>query len=215
MTSIMLPLDVLLTFLTVSLAITFAPGPDNLLVLGQSISRGRAAGLGIAIGCALGCFTHTLWATLGVSAVLRTSPNAFFALKLAGAAYLIWLGIQTLRSSGSSAVNARHTPPLPWRRYVARGFIANAINPKVALFFLAFLPQFTRPGYGVVEWQMVTLGLVFALQTIFVFGIVALAAGSIGRLLARQPMIAPWLDRLSGVIFIGLAVSLVFSGRNS
>ncbi len=211
----MLPPDILLTFLTVSLAITFAPGPDNLLVLGQSIARGRAAGMGIAIGCALGCFTHTLWATLGVSAALRTSPNAFFALKLAGAAYLVWLGVHALRSKGAAATDVRATPALPWRRYVARGFIANAINPKVALFFLAFLPQFTAPAAGTVEWQMVTLGIVFALQTILVFGTVALAAGSIGRMLAKRPMISPWLDRLSGVIFIGLAVSLLFSSQDS
>ncbi len=211
----MLPLDTLAAFLAVSVVITFAPGPDNLMVLGQSLARGRMAGFGIAVGCALGCFTHTLWATLGVSAVLAAAPNAFLALKIAGAAYLVWLGINALRSGGIGAGVETAAPPLPWRRYVARGFIANAVNPKVALFFLAFLPQFTRPEAGPAGVQMVLLGLVFAVQTVFVFGAIALAAGSIGRLLARRPRLGPWLDRVAGVLFIGLAVNLLVDERTA
>ena len=210
----MLPIDLLLTFLAVSLVVTFAPGPDNLMVLGQSLARGRRAGFGLALGCALGCFTHTLWATLGVSAVLLASPNAFLALKIAGAAYLTWLGVQALRSGGVSAASTNGTPALPWHRYVARGFIANAVNPKVALFFLAFLPQFVRPELGAVGGQMVLLGVVFALQTIVVFGTIAWAAGGIGQVLQRRPRIGLWLDRLAGVMFIGLAVNLLRS-RNT
>ncbi|MDR2128260.1 MAG: LysE family translocator [Burkholderiaceae bacterium] len=206
----MLPPDAILGFLAISLLITLAPGPDNLMVLGQSLARGRVAGLGIAAGCALGCFTHTLWATLGVSALLLASPKAFLALKLAGAAYLAWLGVQALRGGGAGQLPAS-AAALPGWRYVARGFIANAINPKVALFFLAFLPQFVRPALGSVTWQMVSLGVVFALQTVLVFGLVALAAGGIGRLLMRQRRVAVWLDRLAGMIFIGLAVHLLLT----
>lgn len=209
----MLPVDVLLAFLAVSVAITLAPGPDNLMVLGQSLARGRAAGCGLALGCALGCFTHTLWATLGVSALLLASPNAFFALKLVGAAYLLWIGVQALKSGGVAAAGRGDSAPLPWRRYVARGFVANAVNPKVALFFLAFLPQFARPDLGAAAPQMLALGIVFALQTVFVFGAIAFAAGSVGRLLARRPRVGPWLDRLAGVVFIGLAVHLLVGGR--
>ncbi len=209
--------EVLLSFLAVSVLVTLAPGPDNLMVLGQSLSRGRLAGFGLALGCALGCFTHTLWATLGVSAVLVASPNAFLALKLAGAGYLLWLGIQALRSSGLSA--GQHTtagtPPLPWHRYLARGFIANAINPKVALFFLAFLPQFVHPAQGTAGMQMVALGTLFALQTVCVFGAIALAAGSLGQILQRRPASGLWLDRLAGAIFIGLAANLVLGGERN
>lgn len=207
------PLDSLLTFLAISLFITFTPGPDNLMVLGQSLARGRAAGFCIAVGCALGCLTHTLWATLGISAILLASPNAFFALKLAGASYLCWLGIQSLRSGGIGAINRRNAQSLPWYRYVARGFVANAINPKVALFFLAFLPQFAQPALGPVSWQMMVLGGIFAVQVIFAFGLVALVAGSIGGVLARRPAIGLWLDRLAGLLFIGLAINLLLSGR--
>src|SRR5690606_22924003 len=103
--------------------------------------------------------------------------------------------------------------PLPWRRYVARGFIANAINPKVALFFLAFLPQFVSPAHGVIEWQMVVLRVTFAVQTISVFGAIAFAAGRIGILLAHRPRLGPWLDRLAGGIFLGLAAHLLLTDR--
>lgn len=209
----MIPLESLMAFLAVSVLVTLAPGPDNLMVLGQSLARGRMAGFGLAVGCALGCFTHTLWATLGVSAILLASPNAFMALKVAGAAYLVWLGIHALRSAAVAAPRTTGNPELPWRRYVARGFIANAINPKVALFFLAFLPQFARPAHGAVESQMIVLGVVFASQTVLVFGAIAFAAGSIGRMLARRPGFGPWLDRLAGLVFIGLAVQLLLSGR--
>lgn len=201
------------SFLAISVAITLSPGPDNLMVLGQSLARGRRAGFGIALGCALGCFTHTLWATLGLSAILLASPNAFFALKVAGAAYLVWLGIQALKSEGGNAADTTTNAPA-WHRYVMRGFIANAINPKVAVFFLAFLPQFVHPAHGALQLQMLALGGAFALQTVVVFGAIALASGSIGVLIAQRPDFGRWLDRLAGMIFIGLAAHLLFSGKH-
>jgi len=209
----MLTLETLLGFLAVSFVITLAPGPDNLMVLGQSLARGRAAGLGIAVGCALGCFTHTLWAALGVSAALASSPNAFLVLKLAGATYLGWIGVQTLRQATAPRLaNLAKEGREPWWRYLRRGFIANAINPKVALFFLAFLPQFTSPARGSLALQMVQLGLVFALQTTLVFGAIALAAGGLGRVLARRPAAGLWLERGAGLLFLGLALRLVLDG---
>lgn len=206
-------IETLASFVAISVAITLSPGPDNLMVLGQSLARGRRAGFGIALGCALGCFTHTLWATLGLSAILLASPNAFLALKLAGAAYLVWLGLQALQSQGGNAAGITTNAPA-WYRYVMRGFIANAINPKVALFFLAFLPQFVQPADGPLELQMLALGGAFALQTVLVFGAIALASGSIGTLIAQRPDFGQWLDRLAGMIFIGLAAHLLFSGKH-
>lgn len=205
----MLSLDTLLAFLAISVVITLAPGPDNLMVLGQSLARGRMAGFGVAVGCALGCFTHTLWAAIGVSAAIASSPNAFLALKLAGAAYLAWLGLQALRNAAAPRIEGMAAQLAePWLRYLRRGFIANAINPKVALFFLAFLPQFAHAEAGALSLQMVQLGVVFALQTTVVFGAIALAAGSVGRALARRPAAGAWLDRIAGLIFIGLALRL-------
>ncbi len=199
--------DTLLAFLGISVLITLAPGPDNLMVIGQSLSRGRRAGLAFGLGCAAGCLTHIAWATLGIATLVRASAGLFLAIKLAGAAYLLWLGIQALRSGGSLRP-AAGTPPQPWQRDLRRGFVANALNPKVALFFLAFLPQFADPARGSVSLQMLILGLVFAAQTSLIFGTMACAAGSIGHLLARRPSIGPWLDRLCGALFIGLAVRI-------
>ncbi len=207
----MLPADHLFAFLAIAVAITFAPGPDNLMVLGQSLARGRMAGFGITLGCALGCFTHTLWAALGVSVALAQSPRVFLALKLAGAAYLFWLGVQALRHAAAARIrNEAGAPAEPWLRYLRRGFIANAINPKVALFFLAFLPQFANPEHGSIGAQMVLLGAIFAAQTVVVFGAIALTAGSVGRALKRHPAAGTWLDRAAGFIFIGLALRLAF-----
>lgn len=201
-------IDTLAAFLAISVVITLAPGPDNLMVLGHSLARGRLAGFGIALGCALGCFTHTLWAALGVSAALASSPAVFLALKLAGAAWLAWLGVQALRCAAAPRLDGVAAAPAPWLRDVRRGFVANAINPKVALFFLAFLPQFVTPGEGQATLQMVVLGSVFAAQTVLVFGGFALAAGTLGRAIARRPAAGAWLDRIAGLLFIGLAVRL-------
>ncbi len=207
-------LDALAAFLAVSVLITLAPGPDNLMVLGHSLGRGRAAGFGIAVGCALGCFTHTLWAALGASAMLAASPRAFLALKLLGAGYLAWLGIQALRHAAAASVDrSAQATAEPWMRHVRRGFIANAINPKVALFFLAFLPQFANPQHGPPGTQMIALGAVFALQTTLVFGAMAFAAGSIGRALARRPGATAWLDRITGTLFLGLALRLALDSQ--
>ena len=200
-------LDTLLSFLGISVLITLAPGPDNLMVIGQSLAHGRRAGLAFGLGCAAGCVTHIAWATLGVAAVVRTSPGLFLGLKLAGAAWLLWLGIQALRSGGTLAP-ASGMPKHPWQRDLARGFVANALNPKVALFFLAFLPQFSDPAQGSLTLQMLALGLVFIAQTIVIFGSLALAAGSIGGLLSRHPQLGPWIDRLCGLLFVGLALRL-------
>ena len=208
-------LHTLLTFLAASALITAAPGPDNLMVLSQSLSRGRNAGIGLAIGCALGCLTHTLWATLGVSAVVASSPTLFTVLKLAGSAYLLWLGIGALGSRGPRlAGGIRRHPPEPWVRYLRRGFVANAINPKVALFFLAFMPQFVEPAAGAASLQMIVLGIVFVLQTILIFGLFAVLAARVGALLAHRPGVGRWLDRITGLVFIGLAARLALESRH-
>jgi threonine/homoserine/homoserine lactone efflux protein len=209
-----LGLPQLLGFLLAALLVTLAPGPDNLAVLSLGVSRGRRAGIGFGLGCALGCFTHTLWASLGISAVLAASPTAFTVLKLAGAAYLCWLGWQALRSPGarldpSSGAGADATP---FAVYLRRGFVANAVNPKVALFFLAFLPQFVPAGDASVA-AFALLGLLFALQTMLVFGLVGWFAGALGGWLRRRPAVGRRLDQATGVLFIGLGLRLALEPR--
>ncbi|MDR2239006.1 MAG: LysE family translocator [Zoogloeaceae bacterium] len=203
-------------FLAAAVLITLTPGPDNLSVLSLGLSRGRRAGIGFGLGCALGCFTHTLWATLGVTALVAASETAFTLLKLAGAAYLVWLGIGALRSPGATlsaqAGDGRANDPM--RPYLKRGFIANAINPKVALFFLAFLPQFVDPARGSATAQTALLGLLFAAQTVFIFGAIGWYAGALGGWLRGRPAISRWLDRATGALFIGLGIRLALAGRN-
>jgi threonine/homoserine/homoserine lactone efflux protein len=182
-----------------------APGPDNLQVLARGISQGRAAGLVAALGFAAGISFHTTLAALGVAALLKSSPMAFEAVKLAGAAYLIWIGIKAIRSKGLSSAHERPSQPLAvvFRQSV----IGNLLNPKVTLFFIVFLPQFVNPHGGQsVMLQMFELGGVFMLQTVAVFSVFGLAAGMIGAYLKRRPKVGVWLDRLAGATFIGLGI---------
>ncbi|HMC48756.1 MAG TPA: LysE family translocator [Caballeronia sp.] len=194
-----------LLFLAASVAITMAPGPDNLQVLARGISQGRAAGLVAALGFAAGISFHTTLAALGVAALLKSSPVAFEAVKLAGAAYLVWIGIKAIRSKGLSSAHERPSQPLAvvFRQSV----IGNLLNPKVTLFFIVFLPQFVNPhGAQSVMLQMFELGGVFMLQTVAVFSVFGVAAGMIGAYLKRRPRVGVWLDRLAGATFIGLGI---------
>jgi threonine/homoserine/homoserine lactone efflux protein len=198
-----------LLFLAASIAITVAPGPDNLQVLARGISQGRAAGLVAALGFAAGISFHTTLAALGVAALLKSSPMAFEAVKLAGAAYLVWIGIKAIRSKGLSSAHERPSQPLAvvFRQSV----IGNLLNPKVTLFFIVFLPQFVNPHGGQsVMLQMFELGGVFMLQTVAVFSVFGVAAGMIGAYLKRRPKVGVWLDRLAGATFIGLGIRVAF-----
>ena len=155
-----------LGFLLAAILITASPGPDNLMVLGVGISRGRKQGIAFGLGCALGCLSHTLLATLGVSAVIAASPLAFATLKICGGLYLVWLGVQAWRSGGATKVEKLAASNESLRRLFAKGLFANAINPKVVLFFLSFLPQFVIVERGAVSWQTAQLGLVFTAQAV-------------------------------------------------
>ncbi|MDR2001156.1 MAG: LysE family translocator [Zoogloeaceae bacterium] len=209
-----IPADLLLTlpqlsgFLAAAVLVTLAPGPDNLMVLGLGMARGRRAGVAFGLGCALGCLNHTLLAALGVSAIIAASPLAFTALKIAGGLYLIWLGIQALRNARPLGA-IKQAGSEPAHRLFAKGLFANAINPKVILFFLAFLPQFVNAERAHAGWQIAQLGLVFTLETVLIFVAIGWFAGSLGERLARHPAIAVWLDRIAGGIFIALGLRLL------
>ena len=197
-------------FLLTATLVTLAPGPDNLMVLGTGISRGRRAGMMFGLGCAVGCLSHTLLAAVGVSALIAASPLAFTILKIIGGAYLVWLGIGALRSSGQTAPGQANTAASSWRLF-GRGLFANAINPKVVLFFLAFLPQFVDPARGHGGWQIVQLGVLMALVTALIFGAIGYFSGSVGLWLQRRPKAGLWLDRIAGGLFVGLGLKLIVS----
>lgn len=197
-------------FLAAALLITLSPGPDNLMVLGMGMSRGRRQGIAFGLGCALGCLFHTALAALGVSALIAASPLAFSILKLAGGAWLIWLGIQAWRSRGGARAAAGLAVDSSWRLF-GKGLLANAINPKVVLFFLAFLPQFVLPQAGHAGWQTAQLGLLFTLQACVVFATLGYFSGAVGQWINRRPRAGLWLDRIAGTIFIALGLRLLVS----
>lgn len=205
-----LELSQMLGFLAAAMLITLSPGPDNLMILSLGLSRGRRSGLAFGLGCALGCLSHTLLAALGISAAIAASPLLFTALKLAGGAYLVWLGIGALRATGSLRIERAAGSEAPGALF-RRGLLANAINPKVILFFLAFLPQFVDGAKGSVGWQTAQLGLIFTLQACVLFGLIGWFSGSLGTWLGRHGKVGPWLDRVAGGVFVALGAKLIFS----
>lgn len=204
----MLTLDQLLAFLLAASLLTISPGPDNLMVLSLGMSRGRKQGVAFGLGCAMGCLSHTTLAAIGVSSLLLASPMAFAALRVAGGLYLFWLGVQALRSRGGASVPS-DAPDQTAMQLFWRGVLANAINPKVMLFFLAFLPQFVQAERGDVSWQLAALGVAFTLQAALLFGTLGYFAGTVGQWFARWPKVALWFDRLAGLIFCGLGLRLI------
>ena len=198
-------------FLSAALLITISPGPDNLMVLSVGVSRGRRQGMVFGIGCALGCLSHTVLAALGVSALIAASPAAFGALKIIGGAYLVWLGIGALRSRGGARVAQTGLPDESLGRLFAKGLFANAINPKVVLFFLSFLPQFVAADRGDASWQTAQLGLLFTAQAVVLFSLLGYFSGAVGAWINRHPGAGMWMDRVAGAVFVGLGLKLIIS----
>jgi threonine/homoserine/homoserine lactone efflux protein len=207
----MLTPEQFLSFLVAAILVTASPGPDNLMVLGMGISKGRKRGIAFGLGCALGCLSHTFLAAVGVSALLAASPMAFMILKIIGGLYLIWLGINALRSSGVGNLAAVQADERTLSSLFFKGVFANAINPKVVLFFLSFLPQFVIPANGNVSWQTAALGLTFTAQAAVLFALIGYFSGAIGQWLTSKPKAAVVLDRLAGTVFIALGIRLIVS----
>lgn len=207
--------DVLVAFFGVAVLLALSPGPDNLFVLVQSIQRGWRVGMCVVLGLCLGVGVHTMAVALGLAALFAASSTAFTVLKWCGAAYLLWLAWGALRAPASlSAAPAaqQQAPALPLRealRMVGRGMVMNLTNPKVLIFFLAFLPQFADPARGSMALQIMVFGLCFVLATFCVFGAIACFCGVFGTLLQRSARAQWWLNRCAGVVFLGLAVRLV------
>ena len=198
-------------FLLAAILLTASPGPDNLMVLGLGMSKGRKQGMVFGLGCALGCLSHTFLAVIGVSAIIAASPTAFTALRIGGGLYLVWLGIGALRSTGGQSAASAQAPAQSLKNLFMKGLLANAINPKVVLFFLSLLPQFVIAANGNVPGQMLALGVTFTVQAAILFGLLGYFAGAVGAWLERKPGAGKWLDRLAGTVFIALGVKLIVS----
>ena len=203
----MIPVETSLTFFAAALLLALAPGPDNIFVLTQSTLRGRWAGMIVTMGLCTGLLFHSCAVALGVAAIFQTSALAFSVLKFVGAGYLIYLAWQAFRASSQDISGGHMVAVSPGELY-GRGIIMNITNPKVSIFFLAFLPQFVTPAKGSIPLQILMLGGIFILATLMVFGGIALVAGYLGERLNQSPNVQKILNRVAGTVFMGLALKL-------
>ncbi len=199
-------------FIVASVAVIATPGQDMILVMSRSIAQGARAGVVSALGVSVGLVGHTLLAALGLGAVLRASQWLFTGIKLVGAAYLIYLGVQLLRSKAHEiAIHAQEARSLT--RVFFDGAISNLMNPKIAIFYFAFLPQFVLPTAAHPTLTILALGLTFAALTFVMKAPVGLGAGYLSGWLRARPGVLKWIHRACGSIMIGLGVRLALERR--
>ncbi|OHY79318.1 LysE family translocator [Marinobacter sp. AC-23] len=199
-------------FLAAAVLLNVSPGSDHVYILSRTIAQGYKTGFLSSWGVCTGAMIHVIAAAAGVSAIIATSETAFLAVKLIGAGYLVWLGIQALRSRGMSfRVDTLQAKPASGYQTFRQGVLVDLFNPKVAVFFIAFLPQFVDPYKGAAWWQMITLGIIIILIALIWEAVLIVGADFISRKIRDNDAVGKWLDRTLGVVFISLGISLVFS----
>ena len=203
----MFPPEILLAYLAAVLVVVIAPGPDNLLAIGRGLSQGWAAAAASSVGAGLGIMCHTLAATLGLALVLQTSPLAFWAVKAAGAAYLLWLGFRALMSR--SLITFAPAQRQSLRRVFATGLLSNVLNPKPGLFVVAFIPQFVATARGAVHVQMLVYGAIFAVLTAIIFTLLGGFSARLSSWLARRPRVVAAANVGAGLTFIAAGLSIL------
>jgi threonine/homoserine/homoserine lactone efflux protein len=199
-------------FAVAATLLLLTPGPAVLYIVARSIEQGRVAGLASVFGITTGTLVHVLASTLGLSALLASSTLAFAAVKYAGAGYLIYMGVRRILSRTDAPASQSKLPKRSLGRLYRDGFIVNLLNPKTALFFLAFLPQFVDPSRGAAAFQIAFLGLLFTLMGLTSDGLYALVAGSAARWVKRQGRYLRWERFVSGGVFIGLGLTAALTG---
>lgn len=205
----MLSLETITLFFVASIGLALSPGPDNVFVLTQAASNGRQAGLIVTLGLCTGLLVHTVAVAFGVATLIKNTDYGFFVLKCLGAGYLSYLSLQLLKA-GAVALG-RSTRDLALGRLYRRGILMNVTNPKVTVFFLAFLPQFTNPESESVTLQILVLGALFILATVWVFGSIAWFSGFLSQHLFSAERAQKILNRASAAIFLGVALQLLFT----
>jgi threonine/homoserine/homoserine lactone efflux protein len=193
-----------MAFIVAAIVLVAIPGPAVIYIVNRGISQGRRAAVISALGIETGALVHVIAATVGLSALVASSQAMFNVVKYAGAAYLIVLGISAWRSREDADDSSYPVRPAALRRVYAQGIVVNVFNPKVGIFFLAFLPQFVTPGEGAVWLQMLVLGTVFLIVATTLDVAYALASGFIGEWLGRRERVARWRSRVSGATYVGL-----------
>ena len=203
--------ETLMVFTTAAIAITLVPGPSMLYVASRSIVHGRTAGIWSAFGLATGLFVHTVSASLGLSAIFVYFPVIFFIIKYLGAAYLIFLGIQMLRTNSLTQQSRKSLPEQsPFRIYL-QGVVTEILNPKTALFFLSFLPQFIDPQHGSSATQMLILGCILVFVALGADVLIALSGGSLSKSVIAQPILQKIQNWAAGTVLIALGLKLAVS----
>lgn len=205
-----MPLELLALFFGASLLLGLIPGPDNLFVLSQSLVFGSRAGLLVVLGLCTGLILHTTLVALGLAALIAASEHLLLLIKIVGMGYLLYLAFLSWKDSGAEAVTRPKRQLGNWQLY-RRGIVMNSTNPKVALFFLAYLPQFVDVSYGVIATQVMLLGFLFMLATILVFGAIALLAGRYSERLNQSDKNRMMLNRSVSLLFVLLAANLLIN----
>lgn len=201
------------TFFTAAILLNLSPGPDMIFIISQTSKQGIASGFRALLGIWLGTFVHIIFAALGLSAILMTSAVAFAAVKWLGAAYLIGLGIQSLRSKGTRFETDDQPHALNHRKTFRQGILISTLNPKVAVFFLAFLPQFVESEFGAVGAQLFLHGTLIIVVAAFVEIPLIFLSSKLISLMKTNAKISRWMDRSLGALFIGLGIKLATSQR--
>ncbi len=202
--------DILISFALATSALAISPGPDNIYVLVQSITNGKAYGLATVCGLITGCIVHTTLLAFGVSALIKANEHVFFTIKLLGALYLLYLAYQVFKSSSRLDFNSNTAPKKSLKALFVQGFFMNVLNPKVTIFFLAFFPGFLFSGTMNTIWQFYILGGIFMLVSFIIFSTIALLAGQIKVFTLEHKnagLIFKWLQI---IVFIGIAVFILF-----
>jgi len=202
------------SFLAAAFLLNLSPGPDIAFILGQTVRGGGKSGFAAMLGIWTGAFGHVLMAAAGLSVILASSALAFSIVKWAGAAYLIWLGVSALRSGGGSFISDEVGASRGFSSIWKQGVLVGILNPKVAVFFLAFLPQFIVAGAGPVWAQLFLHGLLIIVVAAFIEPPLVLAGGKLTSKLRDTPAIGRWMDRSLGSIFIALGIRLALQERH-
>lgn len=202
-----------ITFLTAAVLLNLSPGPDMAFILGHTIKSGIRTGFAALFGIWTGACLHVALAAFGLSAILAASALAFSAVKWIGAIYLVWIGIQALRSNGDGGLVNAARDVLPWHRVYRQGILVSLLNPKVAIFFLAFLPQFVVEGAGPTWLQLAVHGVLLIVVAAFIEPPLILAGGRLASLIKRKKSIGLWLDRGLGALLVALGVRLALTAR--
>ena len=200
-------------FLLTSLVVVLIPGTGVVYTLSSSICGGRRRGLFAAVGCTLGIVPHMLAAMLGLSGIMQAGSAAFEVVRWAGVVYLVFMGVSMIRDAGALPLDGEDAPTGSMGPVVRRGILLNVLNPKLTLFFFAFLPQFLDASPGLLDTELIWLGGIFMLMTLAVFASYALASAAARDLVLSAPVARRWVERALGTLLIGFAARLAFTDR--